>query len=201
MIKKFLCVTIITFICAFTTISFAASVTPILYSGNDANPNQFTPPAGSVRITLPNSSQEGTHVYTFNEFGELDSAGSDTLTIVVGKATGTDYTQVLSWTWNGTSTLDAIILKGGPAFNLYQYNGETSDTNLVCPTNPSGHPADISHVSVILFPQVSPPVPPDCSNKPIVIELIIIMTLIVILLITNFFLLLCCFCKGNQTHC
>lgn len=199
MFKKFLCFVIIAVMCVVPSAVLAASVTPTEYPGNDANPNQFTPPAGSVRVTLPDSDQEGTHIYKFNEFGQLDPEGTDTLTLVVGTAPGTDYTQVLSWSWSGSSTLSAVIVKGGNAFNLYQYNGQTSDTNLVSPNNASGHPADISHVSVIIYPEVPPPNPPDCEIT-IVIEFVIILIILFIILAVNLFALSCYLCNKKH-HC
>ena len=47
----------------------AASVVPVEYPGNDANPADYTPPVGCVRTTLPDSEVVGTHIYTFNGNG------------------------------------------------------------------------------------------------------------------------------------
>lgn len=137
---------------------FGASVVPGLHPGNDAN--SYTPPEGCIRTTLPQSDEVGTHVYKFNDSGQLDASGTNTLTIEVGIAPSTSYTQVLSWSWSGSYPLYSIIVKGGDAFNEYVYDGAaTSDTNLVSPINASGHPADISHVSVVLCPEGVPPTP------------------------------------------
>jgi len=171
----------IAFVMPFTAL--AASVTPVEYPGNDAKASDYTPPAGCIRTTLPDSDIEGTHIYNFNNDGELDPAGTNTLTVVVGTAPSTSYTQVLSWSWSGSYTLFAIIVKGGPAFNLYEYNGAaTSDTNLESPVNASGDPAGISHVSVVLCPNGTPPTPPD-GNTTCCIIFIALLAIIIGLLI------------------
>ncbi len=157
--KLFLILFTIIIVFALSTSVLAASVPPSEFPGNDAN--SYTPPEGCIRTTLPDSDVVGTHIYKFNDSGQLDPAGTNTFTLVVGVAPLTSYTQVLSWTWSGSYPLFAVIVKGGPGFNLYEYDGGlTTDTNLVSPDNPSGGPADISHVSVVLCPNGDPPVPP-----------------------------------------
>lgn len=185
--KKILCIFLaIILSIALSINALAASVIPIEHPGNDAN--SYTPPEGCVRTTLPESDEIGTHVYTFDDFGQLDPNGTNTLTIEVGIAPATDYTQVLSWSWSGSYPLYSIIVKGGPAFNEYVYDGtQTSDTNLVSPINPSGKPADISHVSVVLCPEESPPVPPPiddtCCIFIILILIVVVFLLVAILII------------------
>lgn len=193
---------IIAFAIPLTTL--AASVTPVEHPGNDANQMDYTPPEGCVRTTLPDSDIAGTHIYKFNNNGVIDPNGTNILTIVVGTAPETSYTQVLSWSWTGSYPLFAIILKGGPAFNLYEYNGTaTSDTNLVSPVNASGHPADISHVSVVLCPNGEPPVPPDgnttcCVIMIILLVIILFLIIFVLILINNLYYNCCC---KNHYHC
>jgi hypothetical protein len=53
-----------------------------------------------------------------------------------------------SFSWTSTVAVDAVIVKGGPNANLYEYPADTfSDTGLVPPTNPStGGPYGLSHV-------------------------------------------------------
>lgn len=43
----------------------------------------------------------------------------------------------------------AVIVKGGPAANIYYYNnGESSDTGLASPVNASGNPAGLSNLTI-----------------------------------------------------
>jgi len=154
---------------------FAASVTPVRFFGNDVN--NFTPPTGFVYIPqLQSSDQAGTKVYKFDSNGQLDPAGTNVLTLTIGKNPGQNFNTLLSWTWSGSYPLDSIIIKGGPAYNLYQYpSNVTSDTNLVAPTLPSGNPANINHISIVLNPQKLPPVPPTPPTPPNVIGIIAIL--------------------------
>jgi heme/copper-type cytochrome/quinol oxidase subunit 2 len=200
--KKFLVTFIILLITlALPLTTFAASVDPVEHDGNDANPNDYTPPVDCIRTTLPDSDVTGSHIYKFNNSGQLDPTGTNTLTLIVGIAPQTSYTQVLSWAWSGSYPLFAIIVKGGPAFNLYEYDGTAnSDTSLVSPVNPSGDPADISHVSVILCPNGEPPTPPD-GNTTCCIIAVVLLTIIVVLLFAVLVLLInikcCCYKKHN----
>ena len=142
--------------------------------------------------------------------GELDPGGTNIFTLVVGIESGTDYTQVLSWGWSGAYELFAVIVKGGPAFNLYEYNGTaTSDTNLVSPVNQSGNPADISHVSVVLCPDGEPPAPPDgittCCIIIIVLLVLILMVLVAVAIVLfNVYCVIClkkCRGRPKDHHC
>lgn len=71
----------------------------------------------------------------------------ETGTVDVGTGTVTwshDGTYV---TWSSTIGLDAVIVKGGPAANVYVYDPEsTGDSGLASPDNPSGGPAGLSHI-------------------------------------------------------
>ncbi len=177
---------------AMTLSAFAASVSPIEHPGNDAN--TYVPPEGCIRTTLPDSDQIGTHDYNFNDFGQLDTSGTNTLTVVVD-STGS-YTRVASWSWSGSYPLYAVIVKGGPAFNEYVYDGTaTSDTDLVSPTNPSGLPANISHVSVVLCPEELPPPQPDVNNICCIV--IICLLIIMLIILIDIKCTLCC----RKRHC
>jgi uncharacterized repeat protein (TIGR01451 family) len=54
-----------------------------------------------------------------------------------------------SISWTSTVAIDAVMVKGGPNGNIYEYPNDTfSDTNLVPPTNPmNGEPYGLSHVN------------------------------------------------------
>ena len=194
-LKKILCIVLtLVMLFAMPLTVLAASVVPVEYPGNDANPADYTPPEGCVRTTLPDSDVVGTHVYRFNGNGVLDPSGTNIFTLVVGIEPGTEYTQVLSWEWDGSYDLFAVIVKGGPAFNLYEYGGTaTSDTNLVSPVTQSGFPADISHVSVVLCPDGEPPVPPDGVEVCCII-IIILLVLMMCLLIAILIMLVHIYC-------
>ena len=195
--KKFLTIILIVLITALPLSAYCASVTPVEYEGNDANKHQYTPPVDSVRLTLPGSNKEGTFTYTLNDAGELDPNGTNIFTLTVGKAPGTNYTQVLSWSWQGTYELYAVIVKGGSAFNLYEYNGTaTSDSNLVSPVNPSGHPANISHVSIIVYPAETP-VPPEPTDN---VCCIILAVLLLASILINILLIRRLCCDNNKNN-
>lgn len=145
------------FVISFCTPVYAASVNPQPFPGNDAN--SYTPPAGYIHYVIPDSGTEGSLTVTFNNTGAVDPTGSYSFTIVIGKEPGQDYTQVLSWSSN--FPVYGVIVKGGNAFNLYQYDASVrGDTNLVSPNNASGHPASVSHVSIVFNPAELPPTPP-----------------------------------------
>lgn len=148
---------------SFYTSALAASVPPQTFPGNDAN--DYTPPEGCLHYQIPNSDTEGSHTITFDNDGAVDPSGPYSFTVTVGTLPGNDYTQVLSWSSN--FPIYAVIVKGGNAFNLYQYDSSVrGDTDLVSPDNPSGGPADVSHVSVVICPDCFPPQPPTPTPTP-----------------------------------
>jgi hypothetical protein len=98
----------------------AASVTPVEMPGNDSNPNDFTPPEGCIHYEIPNSANEGTHTVRFNSAGMVDANGPFIFTIDVGIAPGNDFTEVLTWISN--FSIESVIVKGGPNFNVYSYD-------------------------------------------------------------------------------
>ena len=77
-----------------------------------------------------------------------DSAGGETLQFTAQSADG----RTLDWSSN--AGVDAVIMKGGNAANVYRYDPEaTADQSLTTPVNASGEPAGISHVSVCWDPE------------------------------------------------
>lgn len=136
-------------VCFLCLPAFAASVNPALYSGNDSNPKDYTPPTGCTHYEIPGSGTAGTYTVSYNCQGQIDPTGSCKFTVTIGKKEGQSYTQVLSW--SSTCSVYAVIVKGGDSFNLYQYPSTArDDTDLVSPTNASGKPADVSHVSIVI---------------------------------------------------
>lgn len=141
----------------------AASVPAQYFPGNDAN--DYTPPEGCLHYQIPNSDEEGSHTISFDSDGLVDPDGPYTFTVVVGTLPGNEYTQVLSWSSN--FPIYAVIVKGGNGFNLYQYDESVrGDTDLKSPVNPSGNPANVSHVSVVICPDSFPPQPPTPTPTP-----------------------------------
>jgi hypothetical protein len=64
--------------------------------------------------------------------------------------------------WESDIGIVAVVVKGGPGANLYEYNpAATADDGVHAPTNPGGQMADLSHVS---FCYEAPSEPPgeDC---------------------------------------
>ena len=55
-----------------------------------------------------------------------------------------------------TTSILAVIVKGGPAYNVYRYTGQTSDAGLTSPVNGGGNIPTISHYVVCYGPR--PPV-------------------------------------------
>lgn len=196
----FLSSIMIIILCMFST-AFAASVLPQLFPGNDSNPADYTPPAGYIHYEIPGSGAPGTYTVSINSSGAIDPNGPFKFTVVVGTAPGESYTKVLSWSSN--FPIYAVIVKGGDAFNLYQYDPSVrADTNLVSPTNESGQPADVSHVSIVYNPEEIPsvtptptptptltPTPTPCPPCPPTNKCCTIVLVIFILLIILFFLL------------
>ncbi len=148
------------------TPAYAASVPPQEFPGNDSNPNDFTPPEGCIHHEIPNSGNTGVHQIRFNEQGQVDPNGSLVFTVTVGQVQGEDFTKVLSWESN--FPIGSVIVKDGDAFNLYAYGTEVrADTDLVAPDIPAGHPADVSHVSVVICPgDFPPPTEPTEPTEP-----------------------------------
>jgi hypothetical protein len=103
----------------------AASVTPQVVSGN------------------PSCVGLG---YTYGFKPQPEPPPSGTYTIP-----GTSYTVTIdsdgtSFDWTSTLGIDAVIVKGGPAANVYRYTPESfGDTDLVSPNNPTT-PPEISHI-------------------------------------------------------
>jgi hypothetical protein len=113
---------------AMATTVLAASVTPTVVEGN---PNCAD--LGYENGFKPQPEPPPTGTYTFPD-------GVNTVTIT---SDGTYFD------WTSTLGIDAVIVKGGPNANVYAYDPPAEsfgDTALNSPTNPSGGPAQISHI-------------------------------------------------------
>ena len=99
----------------------AAAVAPQLVSGN--------PDCASLGLT------------TITKFDPVTSTSATQAGITVTR-TGSG-----TFDWSSTVAVDAVIVKGGNAANVYRYPYDFfADTNLVTPDNSSGGPAGISHI-------------------------------------------------------
>lgn len=106
--------------------ALAASVTPVVVPGNP-NCAALGHAGSAFKVDPPVS---GTYA--------LDAVNTVTVTFSGGG-------KVLDW--SATIPIDRVIVKGGDAANVYNYDPEAlSDTGLLAPVNQSGGPAEISHV-------------------------------------------------------
>jgi hypothetical protein len=146
--------------------SNAASVIPDYHYGNDSNQKNLITPASCTYYKFDNSYNSGIYTVRFDCNGKVDPNGSVIFSITVGKNPSESFTKVTSW--QGNVPVYAIIVKGGPAYNLYKYNitPTTSDTNLTAPIVSSGKPANVSHVSIIYCPGACPTSMPTQSPTP-----------------------------------
>lgn len=109
----------------------AATVTPVFVAGNPTCQD-----LGYAAGFKPNAPSEANPVGV-----HLLPDGVNTVTISIDSS-GVDWTSTLS--------MDAVIVKGGPNANVYQYDPPAEsfgDTNLVPPTNPNNNqPFGLSHL-------------------------------------------------------
>jgi hypothetical protein len=176
--------------------AIAASVVPIEMPGNDIQDQDLITPPGCIFYSFANNSAPGTYTVEFNLHGEVEPGGPLVFTNTIATNPG-GYTEVSSWSSN--FQVYAVIVKGGPNYNLYVYDTATSDTILVSPIVGSGLPADVSHTSFIFCPPFMPitptpsPPPPDGEMK---ICLSLIWIAISILAFIVGILIICCIKKS-----
>lgn len=181
----------------------AASVTPVRHEGNDIPQSDTLTPPGCIYYTFGDN-PPGIYSVRFTTEGQPDPAGPLIFTTEIGTKTGDDFTSVLIWQSN--FPIYAVIVKGGNAFNFYQYPANSmSDTDLVSPLNASGIPADVSHVSLIFCPgEATPtptptetPIPDECICLCLIWFFIAFLSLIVGICIG----IIICKCKRKNSEC
>ena len=135
----------------FASAASAASVTPTVVAGNpncatlNADNANFPSITSNFGFKIENGGQNAVPngVYQLTDAdGELTGgAPSDTgNTVTISNSNGTVFD------WASTLTMDAVIVKGGDAGNVYVYSPEAaSDAGLLSPTKNGGTPA-LSHV-------------------------------------------------------
>ncbi len=70
-------------------------------------------------------------------------------------------------TWSTAFPVGAVIVKGGPRANVYQYSpGRYGDTGLASPVNASGNPAGLSNLTVCWNPGAPGPDPNAPTTNP-----------------------------------
>jgi Secretion system C-terminal sorting domain len=92
----------------------------------------------------------------------LDGFGNE-ISISISETTCTNnegnptQSQIFSWSVPNNIVIESIIVKGGNAYNTYNYtgNGITSDGNLHAPINASGGYAGLSHIDVCFHYKIS----------------------------------------------
>jgi hypothetical protein len=133
------------------TPALAASVPAVTYTGNDADPNIYSPPNGCIHYQIPNSDTAGTHTLIIDNQGAINPDGSNLFTATIGTIPGNNYSELLSWSSN--FPIYAVIISNGDVFNLYRYDTDyRGDTSLLSPEDASGLPTSISHVSIVICP-------------------------------------------------
>lgn len=204
-LKRIIKVLFISFlIIIFSLPAFCASVPPQRFDGNDSNPNDYSPPPGCIHFEIPGSGTAGTYTVRFNSLGQPDPNGANIFNVTVGTRSGTNYTQVL--TWSSNFALYAVIVKGGDAFNLYPYPSSIrTDTFLVSPDNASGRPADVSHVSIVFCPGSSSSsssassqvTPTECCG---IINIVVVSVIVAFFILGTLIGLIICV-KCGRRHC
>ncbi len=125
-------VTTVALVVAVPSIASSASVEPVLREGNPTCSD-----LGYRFSAKYDAGFTGTVTLSFPDF----PPGEKTLTLTSSDGVHFD--------WASDLGLDAVIVKGSDAANVYFYDPEAfSDTNLQPPDNSSGGPAAISHVDV-----------------------------------------------------
>ena len=125
--------------------AFAASVDPVQV-GQKGDPQN------------PTCADFGLDAIT--KFDPVESGSQDGVTL-----TKVDDSTI---SWSSDDPIGAVIVKGGPGANVYFYDGATSDTGLVTPTNPkNGKPYGLSHVDFCAAEEPEPSETP--SEEPSVL--------------------------------
>lgn len=124
-------------------------------------------PAGASHVS-PTHVQGNPTCGDFGDWTELKIEPVDSGTSSDGTLSVTISVSGGSFTWSSNIGVDAVVVKGGPNANLYNYSPEaTSDSGLSAPTNPgNGEPYGLSHISVCYdteatTPPSSPTAPPS----------------------------------------
>jgi hypothetical protein len=99
-------------------------------------------------IGYPDATQYKIDPGPFEGAHNIDGTPGDDFWIVTTNHPGQGETY---WNWTSNIGIDAVITKGGNAgFNVETYNPEafSDDSSLRAPNNPSGMPAEISHITI-----------------------------------------------------
>lgn len=129
-------------------------------SGGEVPPYQVPNPGPGGNVTceqLGYSSTSGR--INYSDAGFTQAFSRQGLTVSVRSGT---YV-----TWSSTFPVGAVIVKGGPRANVYQYTpGRRGDTGLASPVNSSGNPAGLSNLTICWNPGAPGPDPDAPTTNP-----------------------------------
>jgi hypothetical protein len=137
--------TLLTFLLFHIQTAQAAHVNPVFVAGNPTCSNLITNVTGSIELKVDQSQLNIDGAPTQHSLGNA---------IVTVTAYTTSQGQQFDWSISG-GTVYGVVAKGGPNANFYDYRpgGETSDTGLHAPVNPSnGRYFGLSHISFCFVP-------------------------------------------------
>jgi hypothetical protein len=130
-----------------------AGVVPIVYGGNvidivNAGPERIN----RACVELTGVSDAVGYKIETPPLASLANGGLAFGPVGVYGSDGTNF----EWKVGTTVGVIAVLVKGGPQYSVYSYNGLFTDSRLASPFNASGAPAMISHV-VMCYHSVTPP--------------------------------------------
>lgn len=130
----------------------------------DGETTQPDPESGGPRVVPGNPSSceaagAGTGLLTF----KIDPAKSGTYTTPDGRVTVTIDASEKVFSFTASAGLRAVVVKGGPAANVYVFDGEvTRGSALVAPANKG-----LSHIDICYPKEPAPPTkPPPETTEP-----------------------------------
>ena len=129
-------------------------VTPTTYQGNTSGEGSSS--CSALGFGSAGTKVDGAYSRTFS--GYVFTVSADKQSLSFAPVAGT----------TPTTAIVAVIVKGGPAYNVYDYSGSfrLSDGGLVSPVNGGGNIPQISHYVVCVGPR--PVTPPPTLTKDLV---------------------------------
>jgi hypothetical protein len=133
-----------------------AKVTPYIIPGRNPGGNRTCSEVGQAFFGDPNYYQ-----YSTNRIDSGDIYGGNSTSLPYGLTLSTDGTYL---SFSSSFSMGAVIVKGGPAANIYVYDPQRfSDSGLAAPINRGGRRAGLSNVTFCWNPDK--PDPDDDSDK------------------------------------
>lgn len=139
--SKFLAFSLVALMVFFNVpfVSFAASVTPVPYEGND-NAVSWS---GNM-MKLDPAPKNGEYKDLIASIGDEDILGEEgELIVTISGTEENDDKEIVTFSWSSNIPVKMVSVKGGNGYNLYTYPDDTqSDTGLIAPDNKG-----ISHIT------------------------------------------------------